>query len=295
MGYIVFTRIGDYSMNGIYYYSDYRQYIKDYYESNKAINPAFSYRYLAQKAGVNSSAFFKFIIEGKRNLTKQTILKTCVALKMKDKEAEYFEDLVFFNQARTVKEKNYFFEKLIALQKSRNVKRIEEDHYEYFAEWHHCVIRELVTLVDFGEDYAKLSRLVKPRITAKQAKDSVALLLKLGFLKKSGGKFVQTEPVVSTGYSIKAHQIIQFQIKMLHNAIESFNRCRDDERLNSSTTFGISRKTYAKFITQIRDLRSRLMEQARVDENPDAVYQLNLNFFPLSEKTTGKRGSARGI
>ncbi len=275
-------------MNDIYYYSDYRQYIKDYYESNKAVNPAFSYRYLAQKAGVNSSAFFKFIIEGKRNLTKQTILKTCVALKLTDKAAEYFENLVFFNQARTVKEKNYFFDKLIALQKSKNVKRIDEDHYEYFAEWYHCVIRELVTMVDFGEDYSKLARMLKPRITAKQARDSVELLLKLGFLKKSGGKFIQTEPVVSTGYSIKAHQIVKFQIAMLQNAIESFNRCKDTERLNSSTTFGISRKTYVNFIDKIRDFRSNLMEQARLDSNPEVVYQLNLNFFPLSEKTAGK-------
>jgi len=277
-------------MNGIYNYSDYRRYIKDYYESNKAVNPAFSYRYLAQKAGVNSSAFFKFIIEGKRNLTKQTILKTCVALKLDDKDAEYFENLVFFNQARTVKEKNYFFDKLIALQKSRNVKRIEEDHYEYFAEWHHCIIRELVTMIDFKEDYSKLARMLKPRITAKQAKDSVELLLKLHFLKKSEGKFVQTEPVVSTGYSIKAHQIIQFQINMLQNAIESFNRCKDSERLNSSTTFGISRKKYAQFIKKIRDFRSNLMEQARLDTNPEVVYQLNLNFFPLSENTAGKKG-----
>lgn len=271
-------------MNDIYNYSDYRQFIKDYYESNKAITPAFSYRYLAQKAGINSSAFFKFIIEGKRNLTKQTILKTCVALKLIDKEAEYFENLVFFNQAVSVKEKNYFFDKLITLQKSKNVKRITEDHYEYFARWYHCVIRELVAIVDFQDDYAKLGRLLKPRISAKQVRESIEMLLKLGFLKKTEGKYVQTEPLITTGQSIKSHQIVQFQIEMLHNAIESFNLCGDSERLNSSTTFGISRKTYASFVNQIRDLRSTLMEQARLDENPETVYQLNLNFFPLSER-----------
>ena len=57
-------------MNQIYEYSDYRQFVKDYYLENKARNHAFSLRYLAQKAGINSSAFFKFLMEGKRNLTK---------------------------------------------------------------------------------------------------------------------------------------------------------------------------------------------------------------------------------
>ena len=42
------------------------------------------------------------------------------------------------------------------------------------------------------------------------------------------------------------------------------------------------------FIDKIRDFRSNLMEQARLDSNPEVVYQLNLNFFPLSEKTAGK-------
>ena len=70
-------------MNEIFDYSDYRQYLNEYYEFNKAHNPAFSFRYLSQKAGINSASFYKYIMEGKRNLTKRTILKTCDALKMR--------------------------------------------------------------------------------------------------------------------------------------------------------------------------------------------------------------------
>ena len=86
----------------IYDYSDYRQFLKDYYESHKAVNPNFSFRYLAQKAGINSSGYYKLVIDGKRNLTRATILKTCAALKLDDREAEYFENLVLFNHARVV-------------------------------------------------------------------------------------------------------------------------------------------------------------------------------------------------
>ena len=272
-------------MNEIYDYSDYRLYIKDYYERNKAVNPAFSYRYLAQKADINSSAFFKFVIEGKRNLTKQTILKTCIALKLVDREAEYFENLVFFNQAKTLKEKNHFFDKLITLQKAKSVKIVPEDMYDYFAEWHHCVVRELVVVTAFAGDYEKLAKLVRPRITTKQARESVALLVTLGFLKQNDdGTYIQTEPVISTGYNIKSHRIIQFQVQMLQRAIESFELAKSEERLTSSTTFGISEKMYREFIKKVRELRTLLMEMARTDENPEAVYQLNINLFPLSER-----------
>ncbi len=279
-------------MNDIYSYTDYRQYLKDYYECRKTGRSAISYRYLARKAGVNSSAFFKFIIEGKRNLTKQTILKTATALKLNDRETEYFENLVFFNQAKTVKEKDYFFARLIQHQKSMKAARVGEDYYEYYSAWYHCVIRELAVMLDVKEDWERLARLVKPRITAKQVKQSVQLLLALGFLKKDNDRYVQTEPIVSTGYGIKAHQVIQFQIDMLKNAMEAFNNSSERQRLNSSTTFGISGGLYAQFVEIIRDFRSKLMELARHDEHPEVVYQLNLNFFPVSERVSDAKGEA---
>jgi uncharacterized protein (TIGR02147 family) len=278
-------------MDDLYSYTDYRRFLKDYYESHKAKNPSFSYRYLANKAGVNSSAFFKFIIEGKRNLTKQSIIKIAAALRLTGNESEYFENLVFFNQAKTIKEKDLFFSRLMEHKKTRKVAPIGEEYYEYFAQWYHCVIRELIVMADFADDWERLGRLLKPRIGAKQAKQSVELLLRLGFLKKENGRYVQTEPVLSTGYGVSAHQIVKFQIEMLKHAIESFNLAGERERLNSSTTFGISGELFAHFVAMIRDFRLKLMELARLDNKASMVYQLNLNLFPVSRRVDDAWGA----
>jgi len=269
-------------MASIYDYSDYRRYLKEYYESHKAVNPSFSYRYLAQKAGINSAPFFKFIFEGKRNLTKATILKTCIALKLSDREAEYFENLVFFNQAKTISEKNHFFARLVEKQRHRNVAKIRENQFDYFSEWYHCIVRELACIIDFKDDYTQLAKCVFPAITPKETEKSVKLLLSLGFLKKVDGRYYQTEPVVSTGYSLVSHQVINFQILMLHKAIEAFDRCRQDERLTSATTLAVSRKTYEKMVEKLRIIRSELLEMARGDADPERVYELTVNLFPLS-------------
>jgi uncharacterized protein (TIGR02147 family) len=284
-------------MLSIYDYSDYRQYLRDYYETHKAANPAFSLRYLSQKAGINSSAFFKFLMEGTRNLTKNTVLKVCNALKLDVQEAEYFENLVFFNQAKTVTQKNFFFGRIIERQKLRNVTTIQQSQYEYFAAWYHCVVRELVTIVDFGQDFAKLGRCVNPPLTAQQARESVMLLLRLGFLKVENGAYEQTEPIVTTGYSLRDHQIINFQIEMLKKAIEAFDRARSEERLTSSSTLGISEATFAIFNRKIRELRGQLLEIARNETDPQRVYQLNVNLFPLSVRVSPKRRneSGRGV
>jgi uncharacterized protein (TIGR02147 family) len=270
-------------MNDIYSYSDYRQFLKDYYERNKASHPGFSYRLLAERAGINSSSYFKFVIEGKRNLSKKTLIKICQALRLKEREAEYFESLVFFNQGKTPAEKSIFFEKMLALQKYRNVPHIKKNQLEFFQEFHHCVIRELVAMRDFGGDYARLGKMVNPPITAAKAEASVNLLLELGFLDKRGDKFVQVNPVLSTGPGTQDFQVIRWQIRMMQLAIETFERSRAEERTISSSTMGVSKATFDLVVNKIRDFRAHLMEVVSRDENPERVYQLTIAAIPLSD------------
>jgi uncharacterized protein (TIGR02147 family) len=275
-------------MSDIYSYSDYRQYLKDHYERNKAVHPGFSYRFLAEKAGINSAPYFKFVIEGKRNLSKKTILKTCIALKLKDKEAEYFEHLVFFNQAKTADEKSVYFDKLISLQRYRNIPRIKVDQMEYFQEWHHCVIRELVTMSDFGNDFTRLGKMLNPPIPAAKAEASVKLLLELGFLKREKGGYVQVDPVLTTGPGVQDFQVIRYQIRMMQLAIEAFERCRADERMISSSTMGVSKVTFDRVVKKVRDFRAHLAEMVSQDESPERVYQLTVSMIPLSQKPGAK-------
>jgi uncharacterized protein (TIGR02147 family) len=264
-------------------YSDYRLYLKEYYETRKAADANFSFRYLSLKAGINSSAFYKYIIEGKRNLTKATLLKTCLALKLKDRDAEYFENLVFFNQAKTIREKNLYFDKLTRLRGNYDVRKVREAQYAYYGEWQHSAVRELIECMRFKGDYRALAERLLPAISPGQAEESLALLARLGMAKKDAqGRWRQSDPVLTTGGQVDSAAIIAFQKRMLGLALEAFERARPAERLMSSTTFGISEETFELFKKKIRDLKSELLELARLDPKPTRAYQLNLNLFPLS-------------
>jgi uncharacterized protein (TIGR02147 family) len=267
----------------LYQYSDYRQFLQDAYEANKARQRAFSFRYLALKGGVNSSAFFKYVMEGKRNLSKGTLLKACLAFGLKDKEAEYFENLVFFNQAKTVKEKNLYFDRLTRLRGDYDVKRVEESQFAYYSEWYHCAVRELLAMTRPGGDPKAIAQALLPPITPKQAQESVELLRRLGMVRKDAqGGWRQADPVLSSGNQIASQAVIKFQLMMLDLAKEAYDRCRQEERLMASTTFSISEAAVDLFKKKIRQFRSELLELARTEEKADRVYQLNLNFFPTS-------------
>ena len=269
-------------------YSDYRKFLGEYYAARKAVNRNFSFRFLSQKAGINSSGFFKQIIEGKRNLTDETVEKAARALGLKEADAAYFHDLVRFNQAKTMKEKNLYFEKLIDQQKRRGFRRIPEDRYDYFSEWYHCVVRELAVIGGLGDDAALLAAAAKPALSPKQAAQSLQLLLRLGFLKQEGGRFIQSDPLLSTGYDIKSHLVKKFQVDMLRKAIEMYDRPAEVEpKLMSCNVFALSSAEYERFVEALRSLRAQLMAMAQGQAHPDAVYALNLNFFPVSARQPG--------
>jgi len=266
----------------VFEYADFRQFLKDFCDDKKKQNKRYSYRILSQKAGIASPNFYQQVIIGKRNLTKATVFKTCKALKLKDKESAFFENLVFFNQAKKGEEKDQYFTKIIASQRSTTYKVIDPKHYEYFQAWWHSIIRELVTIGNFKDDYAILGHKLKPRLNASQAKHSVQLLLKLGFIKKEKGGYVHADPVIKTHNPISDYSVLRYHFTMLKLFIKHYEDRNTDERMSSTTTFGISEATFQAMKEKIRTFRAELQEMARDDQAPEKVYQMNMNLISLS-------------
>lgn len=79
----------------IFDYHDYRIFLKDFFDYSKEKNGKFSFRFFAQRAGFNSGSILKLVIDGKKNLTNESINKISNGFKLKKREYEFFEKLVF--------------------------------------------------------------------------------------------------------------------------------------------------------------------------------------------------------
>lgn len=271
-------------MASVFDSSDYREYLREHYNALKARNPLLSYRWLSAKAGINSSAFFPQVMDGKRNLTKQSLLKVAKALELTGPEAEYFENLVFFNQAKSLEEKNHFFDRLVAIQSQARSLSILPEHYEYFSQWWHPVVREVAALKAWGDDFEGLAAFLRPAITATQARESIQLLMRLGFLRKKGKAYLQAEPVLkAVGGPFPDLRLSRYQVAMLQLAQQSYDRVPGTERSGAATVFSISEPTFKRFVKRSRQFRAQLQEMARVDEKADRVYLLSMNLVPVSQ------------
>jgi uncharacterized protein (TIGR02147 family) len=275
----------------IYCYTDYRSYLKDFYTWKKEISPGFSYRVFSRRAEVKAPNFLQWLIEGKRNLARTTIPRVCTALGLTGTEIEYFHELVLFNQSGTIKEKTVSFLKLTELRKPAKVQLINEIQFEHYQNWYHEAIRELLSYYKFipTEKYAfrKLARLLSPEIDENMARKAIKLLTRLEFIKETGdGSLRQSENFISTGNEIESFLVKTFHQTMITLAGESLDRFPRERRDVSSVTMSVSDDCFDLIKNEIQVFRKRIMEMVKLDKNPQNVYQLNFQFFPLTKKNT---------
>jgi uncharacterized protein (TIGR02147 family) len=266
----------------IYDYTDYRQFLHDYYEEQKARNPAFSYRYFAQKAGFNSSGLYKDIVDGRTGITRSLILRFALAMKLASKQQEYFEMLVYFNEAKTVDEKKLYFERMMKFRNSKAFK-VEKNQYEYFSKWFYIAVRELFSIGNFKDDYTAIARSLSPTIRKDEAKKAVEVLKKLGLIRKDKDGFYRAvDKIVSSGSEVTSLTIANFQKAMMDIAKEAIDRHRAQRRDISTITFSVSEKTYDDIKAELIACRKRILSMVERGENEDRVCQLNMQLFPLT-------------
>lgn len=281
-------------MVDIFNFTDYRKFLECYYQERKASCPAFSYQFLAIKAGFTNKGYVYNLLKGKRSLSKSSLFKMCEALELNKQQAEYFENLVSFNQALEIKEKKHYFERLNQLRKKNVLKNemqtIQEEQYEYYSTWYHSVIRSIIDMYRFSDDYTWLARMVNPQITAKQARHSVELLNDLGMIsKEKDGTYKVTDKNITTGKDIMRLAVQNFHLQCNDLAKNAIQNIPKEERNATGLTIGISQSTYSRICDEIFQFQNRIAEIVSEDTDADRVYQLSFCMFPLSRSDSQRK------
>jgi len=270
----------------LFEYIDYRKFLLDYYNEQKMKNRHFSYRYFTGKAGINSSSFLKHVIDGKRNLTRPVIEKFSIAMKLNPKESTYFCNLVLFNQAKTSVEKQEYYAALRTIAGHIKEAVLNADKINYFSQWYILVIRELVTLYDFRDDFKKIASFVNPPILPSEAKAAVKLLLRLEFLKKNDDcSYEQSTSALVVNSAMTSLSLRTFYKTMIDHSKNALENIDADERHISGITMGISPETYSLLTAEIDSFKDRVKAIVNRDKASSIVYHMNLSLFPVSGNT----------
>ncbi len=267
----------------IFGYLDYRAYLRDYYEAAKAETRAFSYRYFSRKAGYSSPNFLKLVIDGQRNLSANSIDRFARALKLTATEKRFFADLVAFDQAADHEERNTAFEKISASRTFRSARRIDAAFFDYLSHWYYPAIRELAARPDFRAEPEWVARQLLPSIKTDEARRALDLLFEFGLLtREDDGTIGRADVGLTTGHEVRSLAVANFHRQMLARAADSIELVSGDRRDVSAITACISRDTVAELKRRVHDFREQVMDLCAREEAREAVYQLNIQLFPLS-------------
>ncbi len=275
---------GAISMEQIYTYLDYRHYLRDFYEGEKSKRASYSLRLFGRIAEIDASYLSK-VMKEQRHLGVQYIVGLVKALRLTEAEADYFENLVHFNRSTAEDQKQHYFELLLRLRRP-HTHSLTAEQYEFYTKWYYTALRNLLEFYSFAEggDYQALGEQLSPAITPQQAKRSVELLSTLGLIEPDEeGFFKLTEAAISTGDEWWTVAVRTFQRETIHLSEEALERHEAERRDISSVTMNITEREFDAIRDMLRKFRSSVIHYANEVEQPDRIYQLNLQLIPLSE------------
>ncbi|SIO39045.1 TIGR02147 family protein [Fibrobacter sp. UWB11] len=277
-------------MKDILEYTSYRQYIADYYADKKA-KSAFTWQEFTRAAGFSSPVHLKYASEGKLNLSDAAALRVAQAMHLAGYEQDYFCEMVKFDNAKTDAEKKAAFSKMLSIADTVKAKIIGGDSFRYFESWKNPVLRELAPAMPGAKPLA-LARACRPEVTAAEVTEALNFLVKADLLKKDkDGNYKQTERGVTTGpMEVTPIAVREMHRQMGEFALDAIEGVAQDERHFSGLTLGITHNAYEKIVQEIAEFRKRIITIATQDDGMDEVYRLNVQFFPMTNKSINKKG-----
>lgn len=269
----------------IFAYTDYRVALRDLYAHKKATEYGFSHRAFSRRAGLRSTNYLKLVMEGLRNLSPEMASRFAGALKLEGNEADYFCELVQYNQARTTRERTRAYERMLKLKPTSAVRELDLRQAAYYTHWYMPAIRELAQRADFRGDPAWIARTLVPSITEAQAAEALATLEALGLLVRDRKKRLRpADAQVTTGPEPLHHQVASFHRAMIERAAEAIDLFPRDERDIASLTLCIDPSILPDLKRRMQTFRRELMRYAEHRGTPTRVVQINFQLFPLTKK-----------
>lgn len=270
----------------LFQHQDYRKFLRDWYDEAKKSRGSFSFRTFSKRAGFQSPNFFKLVMDGDRNLTEESLTKFMIGLRLNKQEQDFFRNLVFFNQAKTHQDRDFYYQKLLQSRKFSQLKPIEKQQYEYYSTWYHSVVRELVVSKDFDGTPEWMAQKLSPTITPAQASQSIELLEKLGFIEKTPDhQWRQSSSLVSTGAELESHVVHNYHKIILELTKEILDSVPYPRRDISTLTLGVLPERIPQLKKKIQEFRQEVLKLVSIDTHPKEVVQINIQMFPLTLPT----------
>lgn len=244
-----------------------------------------SLRGFSRMAGIGSPATLSLIVRGRRAITTDMSDKLSDALRLQGRKRTYFLSLCRLSQARNAEESLRLKEEILRQRSVAKTEPLQVAHYHFITQWYYVVLYVLIGLPEFDPSPEMLARKIGNGLTARDVEKALKDLELLGMLVKKDGVYSQgMGHVVKTSEDVKSLAIQNFHRQMSLLAIRSLERTVEDREM-SGLTVAVAPEQMPQVKEKIRKFREELDQFIEQGKNRKRVYQLNIQFFPLTRST----------
>lgn len=267
-------------------YLDYRLFLDAVYLAIKRrLGDQYTYADFAVSLGYARGTVLHQIIRGYRPLTSKAGVKMALRLHLDTNERQYFEAMVEYGNAKTVKQRDAAFSVMQELKSRSLASELDRDLLEYFSGWQHAVVREMIAVPNADQSAAAIATRIHPRMTVGQIQRSLDLLERLHYILRDpgSGRFVPAHERVETGFKVKGMGLMRFHQLMMERAREAMVTVPAKRRNIGAVTLRCSEETALRLKQMINEMQTRLLEEAEKDADGDQVFQINVQLFPFTK------------
>lgn len=267
-------------------YSDYREYLRDAMEGLREVRPWFSLRWLGKQIALDPGNLVK-VIQRERHLPGRCIAPLAAELGLTARDTEYLQRLVEFGKATTTEKTRVAYERLLDLKYAKP-EVVGRNQYAFYRDWRCTAVLGLLHLDGIRGTEAELAALLEPRSTPAEVRRILDLLAELGMVEHlRGGRWRAGKSLLSTGEQWKDMGVRTFQKETLRLAERALDQIDPEDRDITTATVTLGRDDLAKVREMAKEFRRAVLALATGSSNPERVYQLNLQLFPLSRSAGG--------
>lgn len=280
-------------------YMNYRQYLEDFYQykrkASKGSLRSYTYAVFSAAANIKSPNYLKMIIEGKRNLSDDMILKFSRALGLMKEQTEEFRLLVHYTQAMDPAERNMYLKNLSEHRVASKLKSGEIDRktWEKVPNWVTWIVYAMIDQDGVQFDTKTLKRLLRGKASEDEIDGALRTLLKSGDIVRdeATGIVKKGRALTESPEDIPVALVRKLQSQLMYLGLESLYQDQPTEREFGSLTLSLTKAEFEEIKFKLRQMRKSLNKDnsiARMKEKGERVYQLNLQLFPVTSAVDEK-------
>ncbi|MFZ4403980.1 MAG: TIGR02147 family protein [Pseudobdellovibrionaceae bacterium] len=265
----------------IFNYSDYRQFLKDWFEAQKAQNKSFSYAQFAQKAGFEARSFLRLVIMHKRNLSVDGIAKMQKGLGLSANDTEGFRLLVLANQATAIENRLRLWEQFLSLQPKTQKSQMVQDTLMFLSRFSNPILLQVLRQPHVSHRPQDLAHMLD--INLEKLHEGLEALSKLKIIRYTADGDIETTPeLLFTTDDVPNVALQSYHQKALHKAIECLE-LPSEEREYQSVLISLSPEHLASLKKKIRQIADEIDQAySGPKAQSEKVYTLNLNLIPVT-------------